>query len=57
VGATFLLWLERTKDKDIVRKLNLELSTLKGSPAMFQRYCGAPLDKLWSEFLAASRVR
>jgi hypothetical protein len=55
VGAAFLLWLERTKHKGLVQELNRELCRLKASPALFKRLCGAPLDKLWSEFVAASR--
>jgi hypothetical protein len=49
-AATFLIWLEEHKDKDIVRKLNIASHDGKYSPALFQEYCGADLDTLWKEF-------
>jgi len=54
VGASFLLWLELTKDRDIIRKLNVAMSRLRASPKLFRQCCGAPVDRLWREFLAAS---
>lgn len=54
VGASFLRWLELTKDRDIIRKLNLAMTRLRASPELFRQCCGAPVDRLWREFLAAS---
>ncbi len=55
VAATFLIWLETNKDKDIVRKLNVASHAGKYSPALFQEYCGADLDTLWQEFVTTLR--
>ena len=52
VVARFLLWLELQKDKDIVRKLNVVLEQRRYSAKVFKQNCGAPLDKLWQEFMA-----
>jgi hypothetical protein len=49
-GASFLLWLERTKDRDIVRKLNIAMSGLHCSPDLLRQWTGASLDRLWAEF-------
>jgi hypothetical protein len=55
VAATFLMWLEEHKDKDIVRKLNIASHDGKYSPALFKEYCGADLDTLWKEFAETYR--
>ena len=57
VAATFLMWLEEHKDKDIVRKLNIASHDGKYSPALFKEYCGADLDALWKEFAETYRKR
>ena len=49
-AAVFLIWLEATKDKDIVRKLNIASHDGNYSPALFQEYGGADLDTLWKQF-------
>jgi hypothetical protein len=54
-AATFLIWLEEHKDKDIVRQLNVASHDGKYSPALFQEYCGADLDTLWKEFAETYR--
>ncbi|HSI13021.1 MAG TPA: basic secretory protein-like protein [Chthoniobacter sp.] len=54
-AATFLMWLEEHKDKDIVRKLNVASHDGKYSPALFKEYCGADLDILWKEFAETYR--
>ncbi|MFZ6645146.1 basic secretory protein-like protein [Undibacterium sp. TJN25] len=56
VASTFLYWLEEKKDKNIVRELNLALSRSAYSAGLFETYCGAPLDSLWQEFVAASKA-
>jgi Plant Basic Secretory Protein. len=57
VTSTFLYWLEVTKDKTVVRELNLALSKGEYTPDLFQKTCGKPLDDLWAEFVAASEKR
>ena len=54
-AATFLIWLEEHKDKEIVHKLNLASHDGKYSPALFKEYCGADLDTLWKEFAETYR--
>ena len=52
-SATFLAWLEKNKDKEIIRKLN-ELMRKGGyKPELFQEWTGSDLDALWKEFLTA----
>ena len=53
-AASFLLWLERTRDPEIVRKLNAAVNARRYSPRLFREWCGKPLDALWSDFVAAS---
>jgi hypothetical protein len=55
VAATFLIWLEAHKDKEIVRKLNVASHDGKYAPALFQEYCGADLETLWKEFAETYR--
>jgi hypothetical protein len=54
-AATFLIWLEEQKDKDIVRKLNIASHDGKYSSDLFKEYCGADLDSLWKEFAETYR--
>jgi hypothetical protein len=54
-AATFLIWLEEHKDKDIVRKLNIASHDGKYSPDLFKEYGGADLDTLWKEFAETYR--
>jgi hypothetical protein len=51
VGASFLMWLARTKDEDIVRKLNVAMTGGRCSPELLRKHAGAPLDDLWREFV------
>jgi hypothetical protein len=52
VGASFLLWLEQTRNKNILRQFNIELTRLHGSKAVFKRLAGDSLDRSWRAFLA-----
>ena len=54
-AATFLIWLEAHKDKDLVRQLNIASHDGQYAPALFQEYCGADLDTLWREFAETYR--
>lgn len=52
-AATFLAWMEKSKDKDIIRKLNEALRTGKYKDELFKEWAGADADALWKEFLAS----
>jgi hypothetical protein len=52
-SATFLAWLEKAKDKEIIRKLNGLLRTGKYKEEVFKEWTGSDLDGLWKEFLAS----
>jgi hypothetical protein len=45
------MWLARTKDEDIVRKLNVAMTGGRCSPELLRKHAGAPLDDLWREFV------
>ena len=49
-AAAFLRWLEVTKDKAIVHKLNAANHDGSYKRELFQQYCGADVDALWKEF-------
>lgn len=51
--AKFLAWAEAQHDRDLVRKLNQALRAGKYRDALFEKYTGKPLDRLWADFLAA----
>ncbi len=52
IAAAFLMWLEdvKTRDKDLVRKLNLASHDGTLTPELFARLCGGDADTLWKEF-------
>lgn len=52
-AATFLAWIEKAKDKDVIRKLNGLLRSGGYSDALFKEWTGSDLDGLWKEFVAA----
>jgi hypothetical protein len=52
-AAVFLAWIEKTKDKDFIRKMNEALRTSKYKDELFKEWAGADVDELWKEFLAA----
>lgn len=56
VAAAFLLWIEKTKDPDIVRKVNLTLHEKSYSIRLWKQHTKLPLDKLWAEFIRASKA-
>lgn len=53
IAAAFLIWLEdeKTKDKDLVCKLNTACHNGTYSPESFKELCGDDADSLWREFL------
>jgi len=52
-AATFLAWIEKSKDKDIIRKLNEALRTGTYKDELFKEWAGSDVDALWKEFLAS----
>jgi hypothetical protein len=52
-AATFLAWIEKAKDKDVVRKLNDLMRAGGYKDELFQEWTGSDLDALWKEFLAS----
>jgi hypothetical protein len=52
-SATFLAWIEKNKDKEIVRKLNELLREGKYKEDVFKEWTGSDLDALWKEFIVA----
>jgi hypothetical protein len=54
IAAPFLFWLEKQKDPSLIVAVNRALRDGRYSPGIFQQRCGAPLDALWSEFIAQS---
>lgn len=50
-AAYFLRWIEKAYEKELVSKLNRELRTSSYTDALFERYTGKTLDRLWSEYV------
>ena len=50
-SAKFLGWVEKTHDKDLVRKLNEALRKGKYKDELFETYTKQTLDQLWAAFL------
>lgn len=56
VSSSFLLWLEKHKDPQIIRKLNLAIRNGRYRPSIWREHCRASVDQLWDEFLRYSSV-
>jgi Peptidase of plants and bacteria len=52
-SATFLAWIEKAKDKEIVRKLNEVMRSGGYKDELFKEWTGSDLDTLWKEFLGS----
>jgi hypothetical protein len=52
-SATFLAWIEKTKDRDIIRKLNERLRGGGFKEEQFKEWTGSDLDTLWKEFIGS----
>ena len=50
IAGAFLAWLEKNKDREIIQKLNAALHDGSYKPQLFQKYCGAGIGDLWTEF-------
>jgi hypothetical protein len=55
VAASFLIWLEKQKNKDVVRKLNIASHDGVYRHELFTELCGTDLDALWKEFAESQR--
>lgn len=55
IAAAFLIWLEKTRRPGLVRELNLASHAGTYRPAIFTELCGADVDALWKEFVAARK--
>ncbi len=56
-SASFLAWIERTHDKDIIRKLNAAMRSSRYRYDLFRQYTGHSLDRLWADFLESEDAR
>lgn len=56
-AAAFLIWLEETKDKELVHKLNAASHDGTYKRELFQQYCGADVDALWKQFTDSLRKK
>lgn len=50
-AAAFLAWIEKNRDKDIVRKLNEALRKNTYSDELFKTHAGGDIPTLWKEFI------
>ncbi len=57
VAGAFLAWMEKTKDPELVHKLNVALRENRYSPQLFQKFCGAGVGDLWLEFADTLRKK
>jgi len=55
VAAAFLIWLEKEKNKEVVRKLNIASHDGVYRRELFAELCGGDLDALWKEFAESQR--
>lgn len=53
IAGAFLAWLEKNKNPEIVRRLNTASHDGTYKREMFAELCGASVDDLWKEFIAA----
>lgn len=53
IAGAFLGWLETMKYPGLVRRLNIALNQGTYRPELFHELCGADVDTLWKEFIAA----
>ncbi|MBI1373538.1 MAG: hypothetical protein GC159_12485 [Phycisphaera sp.] len=55
--GAFLAWIVANKDADFVRKLNTDCRAGRYDVSLFEKYAGAPVEKLWDEFVASERAK
>jgi hypothetical protein len=54
--ARFLAWIERKKDRDILRVLNAAIRQGKYKDKLFRTRTGKSLDELWAAFIESVRA-
>ncbi|MDX2267714.1 MAG: basic secretory protein-like protein [Bryobacter sp.] len=54
VAASFLYWIEKFKDPDVIRKANIALRNKTYTDRFWKQHTKTSLDKLWAEFVTAS---
>ena len=52
-AAKFLAWVEKSHDKDIVRKLNAAIREGRYKDELFRTYTSKTVDELWDNFVAS----
>jgi len=52
ITARFLLWIEKHKNKNIVRKLDSSMREKKYTADIWKELTGSTLDELWKEYAA-----
>jgi hypothetical protein len=57
IASAFLDWIQRTRAPHIIEKLNARLAIGEYTDELFADYAGAPVERLWEEFLAAERPK
>lgn len=56
ITASFFMWLEKNKCKDIVPKLNAAMRKGEYDDTIFEKECGARLDDLWKEYIESVKA-
>ena len=55
ITAGFFIWIEKTYDKEFVKKLNIAMRERTYSDDLFEKYTGKKLDDLWTEYVVVLR--
>jgi hypothetical protein len=56
-AAAFLDWIQRTRAPHLIEKLNARLAIGEYTDELLADYSGAPLEQLWTEFVAAEQPK
>ena len=57
IASAFLDWIQRKHNARIIEKLNARLAIGEYTDDLFADYAGAPLEQLWTQFLASERPK
>jgi hypothetical protein len=57
IASAFLDWIQRTHEPRIIEKVNTRLTIGEYTDELFADFAGAPLEQLWTEFLAAEQPK
>jgi Peptidase of plants and bacteria len=55
MAATFLDWIQRTRDPGLIVKLNARLRARTYSDVLFKEFAGERLERLWDKFVEEGR--